>query len=320
MNDDTEIRACASPGTVLARLALGNADLADRPDLPGGKEMRRYLVAALLAALPCYALATRWFGSRLWLMWLVAFVAGAAVEIVVGLVRRRPIGGGALVYAALFALTLPPTLPLWMVAMGMMFGVLFGKEAFGGTGSHIFSPVLVAKGFLLFSYPTRVMGVYFGNLLDLNTSDTVMAAANTTPLSLPTAWLAAGAVTLLAILAMAVARPANLNILVGILLAAAMAAMGFASAGMLPHENVIRFLGSDGFLLGACFLACDPAISPRNNAAKWLYGLLIGAVAVLMRTFSTYSEAMLCAVLLGNLFAPTLDLLAAGRPEGGQAS
>jgi len=317
MSNDTQYQphAIGPPGSIVTRLLLGNADAPVVSGMPTGRAMRRYLVAALLGALPCFMLATRWFGARLWVMWLTAFVAGAAVEIAVGLLRRRPIGGGVFAYSALFALMLPPALPLWMVAVGMMFGVLFGKEAFGGTGSHIFSPVLVGKGFLLFSYPTRTIGVYFGNLLSLDTSQTVLASADALPL--PTAWLAASAVTLLGVVAMGIARPSNLKIITGILMAASAAAVGFAGAEMLPYGNVPEFLGSDGFLLGACFLACDPACSPRHDDAKWLYGLLIGAVVVLMRTFSTYSDAMLCAVLLGNLFAPTLDIVAAGCREGG---
>ncbi|MBN2449837.1 MAG: RnfABCDGE type electron transport complex subunit D [Lentisphaeria bacterium] len=299
---------------VLARLVAGDTARPPTSSLPGGKAMGRYLLASLVGAVPCLAWSAHWFGGRVWAMWATAFAAGASVEIVTAAIRRRPMGGGSLVYGALFALVLPPEVPLWMVALGMMFGTLFGKEAFGGTGCHIFSPVLVAKGFLLFSYPTRTQGVYFGNLLNLEVMREIQGKAEL--VAVPDAWLVAALLMLAGAVVLACVRPASLLITAAILAGAAGVAIGFAQVERLPYGNVIEFMAADGFLFGACFLAVDPACSPRDRGACVLYGLLIGTVAVLMRTFSTYSEAMLCAVLVGNLFAPTLDILAAGRQEG----
>ncbi len=227
-------------------------------------------------------------------MLAVAFASGALVELIVSRVRRKPVFGGTLVFALLLVLILPPSLPLWMVAVGAVFGTLFGKEVFGGTGTHLFCPALVGKGFLLFSYPTEAQGAYFGNLIGTEN---------------PEAWVIAAGLTLLAVATMAAARPGNPTLLGGILLGALAVGLMMDQSGYLPRETVMEVLGNDGLLFGACFLATDPACSPRDSQARWCYGLLIGSTAILMRCFSTYTEAMLCAVMVGNLFAPTLDLM-----------
>ena len=305
-------------GPVLSRLVLGNAARPPAGPLPGGLEMRRYLLAALLAVVPCLALASHWFGPRIWAVWAATFLSGAAVEVAFGVVRRRPIGGGILVYSAVFTLLVPPGLPLWMTCLAMAFGTVFGKEVFGGTGSHIFSPVLVAKGFLFFSYPSLLAAPSFGHLAELTVSRDV--GGKLEAVAVPEAWLLGAGATLIALLTMAVARPSNLRIIAAILLAAAATATGLQQAGKLPYDSLVLLLASDGFLVTTCFLTCDPACGPRNDEAKWLYGMLIGVIAVLMRSFSTYTEAMLCAALLGSLCAPTFDLLSEVKAERGASA
>ncbi len=277
----------------LKRLAIADGRRpAAGPYLPSGRDMQRYLIAALLAAVPCLGVATYYFGPRIAAMTAVAFLAAAAVEIAFGLVRKKTIGGGALVFAVLLVLILPPDIPLWMVAAGAAFGAFFGKEIFGGTGHHVFCPVLVAKGFLMFSYPQVVKGWYFGSMIDFNAGN---------------AWVICGVVMLLGAIAMIVIRPANGLILAGIFLAASSLGWGLNAAGRLGFDTPIQMLAVDGFLFGACFLACDPACCPHARSGKLIYGLLIGSVAILMRCFSTYSEAMMSAILVGNLFAPIID-------------
>ena len=263
--------------------------------LPSGRDMHRYLLAALVAAVPCLVFATYYFGIRILIMAAVAFVAGAAVEIAFSLVRKKPVTGGTLVFAVLLTLMLPPTIPLWMVALASVFGTFFGKEVFGGTGHHIFSPVLLGKGFLMFSYPTVVKGSYFGSMLGS---------------SYPDAWISCSAAILVGGIAMVIARRENLLVLAGLLFAAGSLAVAMGHSGHLPYGSMLEFMVADGFLFGACFLVCDPACSPHDRAGKLLYGMSIGAIAVLMRCFSNYSDAMMSAILMGNLFAPLVDALA----------
>lgn len=298
---------------VLRRLVLGDAARPAAGAIPGGTEMGRYLLAALVAAVPSLALAAHWFGPRVWTVWTATFLCGAAVEVAFGLVRRRAIGGGILVYSAVFTLLVPPTLPLWMPCVAMAFGTTFGKEVFGGTGSHLFSPALVAKGFLFFSYPSLMTAPSFGHLANLTVTRNVCGSAEA--VAVPDAWILGAGMTLIAMVTMTVARPSNLRIIAAIGLAAAATATGLLQAEKLPYDSLVLLLASDGFLVTTCFLTCDPACSPRNDEAKWLYGMLIGAVAVLMRSFSNYDEAILCAALLGSVFAPTFDLLAERKAE-----
>ncbi|MBL7106098.1 MAG: RnfABCDGE type electron transport complex subunit D [Phycisphaerae bacterium] len=280
---------------VLKRLAVSDGERqAPTPNLPGGKDMQRYLIAAMVAALPCFAVAVYYFGSRILAMTAVAFFAIAAVEVAFGLVRGKPIGGGALVFAILLVLILPPEIPLWMVAIGAAFGAFFGKEVFGGTGHHLFSPVLLAKGFLMFSYPLVIKGSYFGSMLDFNP---------------PEAWMICAGVTLLGAVAMIIIQPANVLTLAGIFFAAGCFGWGLGVAGRLGFESPIQVLVVDGFLYGACFLACDPSCSPGNGIGKLIYGVLIGSIAVLMRCFSNYSEAIMSAILIGNLFTPIINIV-----------
>ncbi|MBN1673785.1 MAG: RnfABCDGE type electron transport complex subunit D [Kiritimatiellae bacterium] len=287
----------------LKRMAIGDGSRpAAAAHLPAGRDVQRYLIAALAGGTLCLGVAVWCFGGRILVALLVAWAAGAAVEIAFGLIRRKPIGSGSLPFALLLTLMLPPDLPLWMFAVGSAFGVFFGKEVFGGAGHHIFSPVLVGKGFLLFSYPTAVLDSYFGSML---------GAAR------PDAWIACSAAILLASVPMLLARRTNLLIMAGVFLAAGATAFALQIAGRLPVPTLLEVFVADGFLFGACLLACDPAGSPHDPGAKVLYGILIGTAAVLMRAFSNYTEAMLAAVLLGNLVSPTIDALtlAGARPH-----
>lgn len=257
--------------------------------------MRRYLAAALSGAIPCLALMAFLFGPRILASAAVAFLSGLAVQIVFAVARGKKPGGGALVFGVLLVLMLPPATPLWTTAVGAAFAILFGQEVFGGLSGRIFNTALIGKAFLAFSYPQLTDGVYFGSMLHSDKLD---------------AWMWAAVLTLLAAAAMAVADRANLRILLGIIAAGAATALSLQISGRLPYGTILETLVNDGFLFGACFLACDPAASPRNLGGKWLYGLIIGILAVVMRAFSNYTEGMMCAILVGNIFAPTIDLLA----------
>jgi Na+-transporting NADH:ubiquinone oxidoreductase subunit NqrB len=301
-------------GRILAdaeHLAIGRGDWdAPAPGLPGGREMRRYLLFALLAAVPCIIVAVYYFGPWVLAMVVTATLAAAAVEIAFGLIRKKPIGGGSLVFAVLLVLILPPLtpkrkapeaaaegaasqptsaesapasqpaatqaaqesielerIPLWLVAAGAAFGVFFGKEVFGGTGHHVFSPVLVGKGFLTFSYPTIVKGTYFGSMLAFGD---------------PNAWGVCSGVILLGAVAMIASTlgngrdrngdpgqpgtsrlaailfgPGNWQTLAAILLAGGGLAWGMQAMGKLPKEfaSPLHLMAADAFLFGTCFLA-----------------------------------------------------------------
>lgn len=278
----------------LANVLLGDdRRTPSSPGLPSGADTRRYLLAAMLGALPCLALAGYYLGPRVHVVAVAALSGSAAVEVAFAIVRHRHMSGGSPAYAFLLALILPADIPLWMAAVGGGFGTFFGREVFGGTGHHVFNPVLLAKGFLLFSYPTVVTGTSFGSILGVGApgSEPVVIGATL-----------AGAATML------IAHRSNARTLGGVLLGGAAAALVLGRMGQLPMESPARMLVADGFLFGACFLACDPSTAPATDPGRWTYGALVGLAAVVMRTFSTYTEGMLSAILIGNLSAPTIDI------------
>ncbi len=270
--------------------------------LEDGSDIKKYMRKALWFSLPSLLIAMNFLGLRVLLIVITAFISGAVIEIIFGKVRKKPIGGGLLVFAILLALILPPGIPLWMVALGSAFGILFGKEVFGGTGHHIFHPVLISKGFLVFSYPSIVKGNYFGSMLGFSETN-------------PNIWIVCSFFILLGAIAMIIARRSNLLIILSILAAGIGLGQIMITKNILAFDSVLKFIASDGLLFGICFLACDPCGSPKNNIGKIIYGLLIGSVAVFIRSYSSNPEAMLTAILLGNLFAPVIDAVADLKKE-----
>jgi Na+-transporting NADH:ubiquinone oxidoreductase subunit B/electron transport complex protein RnfD len=285
----------------LRDFAISDADRANAPGLPGARDVQRYLIAAAFAAVPCLAAMTYYFGSSVGGMIAVAAIAAAAVETLFAVIRKRPVGGGGLVFAVLFVLVVPPGIPLWMVAAGSAFGILFGKEVFGGAGHHIFCPVLVGKAFLVFSYPRVVKGSHFGSMLEFGE---------------PNAWMICVGLTLLGAVAMIVARRSNWHIFAAIIGTGLGLGWLMRALERMPFDSPFHMTAADGFLFGACFLACNPACSPRTRTGKWLYGIIIALAAVLIRCYSTQTEAMMSAILLGNVAAPALDALTTREREG----
>jgi Na+-transporting NADH:ubiquinone oxidoreductase subunit B len=258
--------------------------------------MRRYLLAALAVLVVGIAAAALLLDTRILAVAVVCGATALVTEIVFCRMRGKPLNGGGLVYGLMLALLLPVSVPLEMAAFGAFMATLFGKEVFGGTGCQIFAPALIGKGAMVFSYPAIIKGVGFSSVVSLPN---------------PHLWAALAVVSVLAILLMAWVQPANLRIIVAALLAATCVAFPMQTFGKLPFESIVEMFLANSTLLTICLVACDSAISPRHDEAKWLYGLMIGTLTVLMACFSPYAEAAMSAVLVANLFAPTLDILAA---------
>lgn len=199
--------------------------------------------------------------------------------------------------------------PLWMVALGAAFAAVFGKEAFGGTGDHLFAPPLVGKAFLLLSFPGRMTTYHLGALARVESGQLhLYGAGEGWPIP---PWMLSAILMGLAAAVLVAARRGNWQIYASIGLGAGAVAWAVAAGGSLP-EGLVKgeqMLVSDGFLLVGAFFAVDPAVSPRSRWGKWVYGLLIGACAMTMRAWSNYAEAMISAVLLGSVFAPMFDTI-----------
>ncbi len=287
------------------------------------------------------------FTQGLWLVMpivMVTYAVGFCWEVLFAVIRKHNISEGLFVSCMLFPLTLPPTIPLWQVAVGISFGVVIGKEVFGGTGRNFLNPALTGRAFLFFAYPARMSGdaVWVAEV-GAGASQTVDAVSGATALALAALaesgthleshladagfsfsqlfWglypgsigatsaflclLGAGALMLVGIASYRIILGGVIGILAtGWLLN--LLAGPHASAWM--HLNPFYHLVMGGAAFGLAYMATDPVSAPDMDAAKWLYGFLIGVLTVLIRVFNpAFPEGIMLAILFMNLFAPLMD-------------
>jgi len=295
-------------------------------------DVKRYMSLVILALLPCVAASLYFFGLRVLVMIAVSYVAGGAVEVLFAVLRKKDIQEGFLVTGLIFPLTLPPALPLWMVAVGIAVGVVVGKEIFGGTGRNLFNPALVGRCFLALGHPSAMSGSWLapgwgglGNLARYVHPPGVDAVSLATPLALAKqgemvalSRLFIGNVSgsigetcvpaiIFGGLCLLFTRIASWRTVVG-------AVFSFGALGCVLHAVVPLHFGSvpfhlfaGGFLFAAFFMATDPVTSPITKPARWAYGSLIGILTLLIRNLTGYVEGVMFAILLGNIAAPLLD-------------
>ncbi len=271
-----------------------------------------------------------WFGFWFFLpVYLVTFVVGGFWEVLFAAIRNHEVNEGFFVTSILFALTMPPTAPLWMAALGISFGVVIGKEVFGGTGKNFLNPALTGRAFLFFAYPAAMSGDAVWTAADGFTGATPLGIAalegvagieaagitwmqtffGTIPGSLgETSTLACllGATFLL------LTRVASWRIMAGVF------------AGMFLTTLLFNAIGSDsnpmygmpwywhltlgGFAFGMIFMATDPVSAAMTNTGRLIFGLLVGFMVVLIRVVNpAFPEGMMLAILFANIFSPLID-------------
>lgn len=274
---------------------------------------------------------------------IVSYAVGLFWEALFAAVRKHPISEGFLVTGLLFPLTLPPTVPLWQVAVGISFGVVIGKEVFGGTGRNLFNPALTARAFLFFAYPAQMSGDAVWVAVKDTAGKTVDAVTGATPLALTTLsepftriedllvskgytlWRlfignypgSIGSTSALcsligAVLLIVVGIASYRIILGGIIgLLATGWLLNFMAGPQTPPWFAINpayHLVAGGFAFGIAYMATDPVSAPGTNKAKWVYGFLIGALTVLIRVVNpAFPEGVMLAILFMNMFAPLLE-------------
>lgn len=261
-------------------------------------------------------------------IYLVTLAAGGLWEVVFAISRNHEVNEGFLVTSMLFALTLPATVPLWQVALGISFGVVIGKEVFGGTGKNFLNPALTARAFLYFAYPVQNSGDTVWVPVDGYSAPTSLSLAASGGLdSLQTAgidWWAAflgniqgsiGETSTLACLLGAAfllyTRIASGRIMLGVLLGMIGTTLLFnAVAGDRPYYEVPWYWHAvmGGYAFGLVFMATDPVSASMTRVGKWIYGAVIGFMAALIRVVNpAYPEGMMLAILFGNVTAPFID-------------
>ena len=262
---------------------------------------------------------------------LTTMLAGGAVEVTSAIIRGHEVNEGFLVTGMLLPLTLPPTIPLWMVVLGISFGIIFGKEVFGGTGMNFLNPALVGRAFLFFAYPAFMSGEAPWIAADFSgvdsfTGATWLAQAAVTPGVLDVAsWSQAfygripgsmGETSTLACLLGAgfllLTRIGSWRTMAGVTLGTVLMALVLNLAGSetnpLFEVPFYWHFVLGGWAFGMVFMATDPVSSAFTNRGKWGYGIGIGVLCVLIRVVNpAYPEGMMLSILFMNMFAPLID-------------
>ena len=279
-----------------------------------------------------------WFGAMYFVpIYAVTFIVGFAWEMLFAIIRKHEINEGFFVSSVLFALSCPPDIPLWQAALGITFGIVIGKEIFGGTGKNFLNPALTGRAFLYFAYPSQLSGdkVWVSGITDNGIVPNGYSGA--TPLGLAAengvigieeryTWSqsffggipgSVGETSLIAIalgaMILLMTRIASYRIILGTLL------------GMFVMSSIFNQIDSDNpmfsipfywhlvigsFAFGLVFMATEPVSGSATNTGRWIYGFVIGVTVILIRVINpAFPEGMMLAILFGNLLAPVIDHL-----------
>ncbi|MCR8921909.1 NADH:ubiquinone reductase (Na(+)-transporting) subunit B [Dasania sp. GY-MA-18] len=323
---------CVFPAMFFGMWNIGfqaNSILAADPSIVVGEDWRYALLGLFAGNDPSSIWDNMWLGAMYFLpVYAVTFIVGGFWEVLFAMKRGHEVNEGFFVTSILFALICPPSIPLWQVALGITFGVVIGKEVFGGTGKNFLNPALAGRAFLFFAYPAQMSGDAVWTAIDGYTGATALSIAASdgmAALQQAMTWNQAfigniqgsmGETSTLAILIGGLillwTRIASWRIVVGVML------------GMVATSTLFNLIGSDsnpmfamswewhlvlgGFAFAMFFMATDPVSASMTDAGKWFFGLLIGFMVVIIRVVNpAFPEGMMLAVLFANLFAPFID-------------
>ncbi|MDY0206383.1 MAG: NADH:ubiquinone reductase (Na(+)-transporting) subunit B [Pseudomonas sp.] len=325
---------CAFPAMFFGMWNIGyqaNVIFEANPELLAAQDGWRMALTAMLAGFDPGSVWDNMIQGATWFVpiYMVTFIVGGFWEVLFASIRGHEINEGFFVSSILFALILPPSIPLWQVAMGISFGIVIAKEVFGGTGKNFLNPALAGRAFLFFAYPAQLSGDAVWTAVD--------GYAGATALSLGAEGgmqqvLGAGITWMDAFIGKvhgSVGETSTLAIFIGgaVLLIMRIAAWRIVAGvmiGMVALSSLFNMLGSDtnplfampwywhmvigGFAFGMIFMATDPVSASMTNTGKWIFGALIGVMVVLIRVVNpAFPEGMMLAILFANLCAPLID-------------
>lgn len=302
---------------------FGTDKVTSLPHIVDYMDIKRFMALVVVALIPVTIASVYFWGLRVLAIIAVSYAFGGMVEVAFAAARKKEIHEGFLVTGLIFPLILPPTTPLWVVAVGVVFGVLFGKEVFGGTARNIFNPAIVGRIFLSIAFPKIMSSEWRQPLTD--------AVAQATPLALfkNQGIIASYQDMFFGFSSGCIGETFRIGIIAGgvflillkivdwrIPLAYLSSAAVFSWAGNhLFHAHfappLFQIL-SGGLLLGAFFMATDPVTSPFTKSGKWIAGILLGILTVLIRGLSGYTEGVMFSILLVNMFTPLIDTIVLG--------
>ena len=261
-------------------------------------------------------------------IYFTTLAIGGIWEVLFATVRGHEVNEGFLVSSMLYTLIMPPDMPLWQVALGISFGIVIGKEVFGGTGKNFLNPALTGRAFLYFAYPASISGDSVWVAVDGYTAATPLGLAADGGLSAVTehySWFQ----TFMGFEPGCLGETSVFAIMIGaaFLLYTRVASyriMGGVFAGMVATSLLFNMVGSDtnqmfafpwywhltvgGFAFGMVYMATDPVSAAMTNTGRWVYGALVGGMTVLIRVVNpAFPEGIMLAILFSNMFAPTID-------------
>lgn len=261
-------------------------------------------------------------------IYIVTLAVGGIWEVLFATVRGHEVNEGFLVSSMLYTLIMPPDMPLWQVALGISFGIVIGKEVFGGTGKNFLNPALTGRAFLYFAYPASISGDSVWVAVDGYTAATPLGLAADGGLSAVTehySWFQ----TFMGFEPGCLGETSVFAILIGAAFllytrVASYRVMGGVFAGMVATSLLFNMIGSDtnhmfafpwywhltvgGFAFGMVYMATDPVTAAMTNTGRWVFGALVGGMTVLIRVVNpAFPEGIMLAILFSNMFAPTID-------------
>lgn len=262
-------------------------------------------------------------------IYAVTLAVGGVWEVLFATVRGHEVNEGFLVSSMLYALILPPDIPLWQVALGISFGIVIGKEVFGGTGKNFLNPALTGRAFLFFAYPAAISGDMAWVGVDGYTMATPLGLAAQGGLDAVHAAGYSWFQTFLGFMPGSIGETSTLAIFIGaaFLLYTRIASyriMGGVLAGMVATAVMFNIIGSDtnpmfafpfywhltvgGFAFGMVYMATDPVGAAMTDTGRWIFGALIGVMVILVRVVNpAFPEGMMLSILFANMFAPVID-------------
>ena len=253
----------------------------------------------------------------------VSYIVGLSIEFLFAILRGHQVNEGYLVTGLLIPMIMPVDIPLWMVGVSVAFAVIIGKEAFGGTGMNILNPALTARAFAFFAYQTYMSWVSEASNVDGVSGETIlgMLAAGNSPGQYSVMEMFVGSIpgsiaetsTLMVLIGAIILIYTGIGswrIMLGGIIGAAITGILFNlwGANALMSFNWMNHLIVGGFAFGIVFMATDPVSAAQTVKGKWIYGILVGILCILIRVFNpAYPEGVMLAILLMNVFAPTID-------------
>ena len=310
-------------------------------------DMKRNMIYVLIALIPCFLFGTWNIGYQHFLslgedvtfwhtfgygllkiipLYLVSYIVGLTIEFTFAEIRHEEVNEGYFVTGFLIPLIMPVEVPLWMLALAVAFAVIIGKEGFGGSGMNVVNPALLARAFLFFAYPSKMTGdsVWIAEKADaysgatplgtIFNGGTVNDLPSLTEMFVGTIPGSIGETSKIAILIGAIFLILNgivsLRIIAATFLGAVSMGLFFNALGTTPAMEVPYYyhIWMGGLLFGTFFMATDPVTAAQTNIGKWIYGFLVGAIAILIRVANPgYPEGMMLSILLMNVFAPLID-------------